>query len=40
VKLPDGLILIHDLARLLSLEEETAINASLEAHPSGKRGNP
>ena len=29
MKLADGLILIHDLARLLSLEEETAIDRAL-----------
>jgi purine-binding chemotaxis protein CheW len=29
VKLADGLILIHDLARLLSLDEETAIDRAL-----------
>ncbi len=31
VKLADGLILIHDLNRLLSLEEETAIDRALSA---------
>ena len=31
VKLEDGLILIHDLERLLSLEEETAIDRALSA---------
>jgi len=31
VKLEDGLILIHDLERLLSLEEETAIDRALGA---------
>jgi purine-binding chemotaxis protein CheW len=30
MKLEDGLILIHDLERLLSLEEETAIDNALE----------
>jgi len=29
IKLEDGLILIHDLNRLLSLEEETAIDRAL-----------
>jgi len=31
VKLEDGLVLIHDLERLLSLEEETAIDRALSA---------
>lgn len=31
IKLEDGLILIHDLGRLLSLEEETAIDHALSA---------
>jgi purine-binding chemotaxis protein CheW len=31
IKLEDGLILIHDLGRLLSLEEETAIDRALSA---------
>jgi purine-binding chemotaxis protein CheW len=31
MKLEDGLILIHDLERLLSLEEETAIDRALSA---------
>ncbi|MBN1773299.1 MAG: purine-binding chemotaxis protein CheW [Deltaproteobacteria bacterium] len=31
VKLPDGLVLIHDLERLLSLEEEAAIDRVLRA---------
>jgi purine-binding chemotaxis protein CheW len=31
IKLDDGLILIHDLERLLSLEEETAIDRALRA---------
>jgi purine-binding chemotaxis protein CheW len=31
MKLEDGLILIHDLERLLSLEEETAIDCALSA---------
>jgi purine-binding chemotaxis protein CheW len=31
MKLEDGLILIHDLERLLSLEEETAIDRALRA---------
>jgi purine-binding chemotaxis protein CheW len=34
VKLADGLILIHDLNRLLSLEEETAIDRALSATSS------
>jgi purine-binding chemotaxis protein CheW len=29
IKLDDGLVLIHDLNRLLSLEEETAIDRTL-----------
>lgn len=33
VKLADGLVLIHDLDRLLSLEEETAIDRSLKNSP-------
>ena len=32
VKLEDGLILIHDLDRLLSLEEEQAIDRALNDH--------
>lgn len=32
VKLEDGLILIHDLERLLSLEEETEIDSALKMH--------
>ncbi|MBK8596616.1 MAG: purine-binding chemotaxis protein CheW [Holophagales bacterium] len=32
VKLEDGLILIHDLDRLLSLDEETAIDRALGVH--------
>jgi purine-binding chemotaxis protein CheW len=35
VKLQDGLILIHDLERLLSLEEETAIDRALSATAGG-----
>ena len=35
VKLEDGLILIHDLERLLSLEEETAIDRALKAAAGG-----
>ena len=35
VKLEDGLILIHDLARLLSLEEETAIGCALSTSSGG-----
>jgi purine-binding chemotaxis protein CheW len=35
VKLDDGLILIHDLDRLLSLEEETAIDRALGAASCG-----
>ena len=31
IKLEDGLVLIHDLERLLSLEEETAIDRALSA---------
>lgn len=31
VKLDDGLVLIHDLERLLSLEDEAAIDCALEA---------
>ncbi len=31
VKLPDGLVLIHDLDRFLSLEEETSLEQALEA---------
>jgi purine-binding chemotaxis protein CheW len=31
IKLEDGLILIHDLGRLLSLEEDTAIDRALSA---------
>jgi purine-binding chemotaxis protein CheW len=31
MKLEDGLILIHDLERLLSLEEEAAIDRALSA---------
>ena len=31
IKLEDGLVLIHDLERLLSLDEETAIDRSLSA---------
>lgn len=35
LKLPDGLILIHDLAGFLSLDEETALNNALkESGPS------
>ncbi|MDP2371397.1 chemotaxis protein CheW [Rhodoferax sp.] len=30
VKLPDGLVLIHDLDRFLSLEEETSLEQALE----------
>lgn len=30
VKLPDGLVLIHDLERFLSLEEETALGRAIE----------
>jgi purine-binding chemotaxis protein CheW len=37
VKLEDGLILIHDLDRLLSLEEEKATDRALNA-ASGERG--
>jgi chemotaxis signal transduction protein len=29
IKLSDGLILVHDLAQLLSLEEETSLTAVL-----------
>jgi purine-binding chemotaxis protein CheW len=36
IKLEDGLILIHDLERLLSLEEETAIDRSLTAAFGGE----
>ncbi|MBI5510730.1 MAG: purine-binding chemotaxis protein CheW [Deltaproteobacteria bacterium] len=35
MKLPDGLVLIHDLERLLSLEEETAIDRALRATSGG-----
>ena len=35
VKLENGLILIHDLDRLLSLEEETAIDRALGDAPAG-----
>jgi len=35
VKLEDGLILIHDLDRLLSLDEETAIDGALGLAASG-----
>lgn len=30
VKLPDGLVLIHDLDKFLSLEEETALDRAIE----------
>jgi purine-binding chemotaxis protein CheW len=33
IKLEDGLILIHDLDRLLSLEEDTAIDLAMRATP-------
>ena len=36
VKLEDGLILIHDLERLLSLEEETAIDRALGGEPDSR----
>lgn len=36
VKLKDGLILIHDLDRLLSLEEETAIDRALRVNSSNE----
>jgi purine-binding chemotaxis protein CheW len=35
VKLADGLILIHDLERLLSLEDETALDRALAAEQGG-----
>jgi len=37
VKLADGLILIHDLGRLLSLEEESAIDRGLSAFSEASR---
>ena len=40
VKLESGLILIHDLERLLSLEEETAIERALSAAARGNAAAP
>jgi purine-binding chemotaxis protein CheW len=37
IKLEDGLILIHDLERLLSLEEETAIDRAMSARDEALR---
>jgi purine-binding chemotaxis protein CheW len=37
IKMQDGLILIHDLDRLLSLDEETAIDRALGAAAGGAR---
>jgi purine-binding chemotaxis protein CheW len=37
VKLDDGLILIHDLDRLLSLEEQTAIDCALGGRDGARR---
>lgn len=38
IKLDDGLVLIHDLERLLSLDEETAIDRALSAAPVSRAG--
>jgi purine-binding chemotaxis protein CheW len=40
VKLPDGLIWIHDLERLLSLEDERAIDRALDAPPGSEAPKP
>ena len=37
LKLEDGLVLIHDLDRLLSLEEEHAIDRALAARRDGQQ---
>jgi len=39
IKLTDGLVLVHDLERLLSLEQETAIDIAISAAAGGLASN-